>query len=112
VIVKNLLTQVPIILASKTAILFLVALFAYLVVLGVIGLFYPDLEPSATIQLVLGNYTNVTSALGASIAAGASVTVAVEVKDHVKKVRDAEHKQHLFREQFRKLHGIPHPDDA
>lgn len=37
---------------------------------GVAGLFFPKVEPSNTVQLIFGNYTNVLSALGASLAAG------------------------------------------
>jgi Na+/H+ antiporter NhaC len=102
--VRSALAAVPRALASAPAIIFLLLLFVYLVVLGIIGLFVPALEPSATIQLVLGNYTNVTSALGASIAAGAGLTVLHETREHGRK-------QHAFREQLRALHGIPHPDE-
>jgi hypothetical protein len=93
------LAAVPRLLASPPAILFLLALFLYLVVLGVVGLFAPAVEPSATIQLVLGNYTNVTSALGASIAAGAGLTVLHETRQH-------HARQHAFREQVRAHLGI------
>jgi hypothetical protein len=51
-----------------------VCLFIYLVGFGLLGLVVKGLEPSDTIQLILGNYTNVTSATGASIAAGAGLT--------------------------------------
>lgn len=47
-------------------------LFIYLVIFGLIRMVWPALQPSADVQLVLGNYTNVTSALGAAIVAGAS----------------------------------------
>lgn len=98
------LAAVPRLLASKPSILFLLALLVYLFGFGVLGLFIPALEPSATLQLVLGNWTNVTSALGASIAAGGTVTV-------LAKVNTAHRKQHLFREQVRAHLDLPHPDD-
>jgi Na+/H+ antiporter NhaC len=100
----SLLKAVPRLLASAPAIVFLLLLFVYLVVIGLIGLFVPALEPSATIQLVLGNYTNVTSALGASIAAGAGLTAVHELRTHRRKA-------HIFHEQMRAFHGLP-PDPA
>lgn len=100
---QRALAAVPRLLASAPAIVFLVALFFYLVVLGLVGLFIPALEPSATMQLVLGNYTNVTSALGASIAAGASIVGLREIRVHHRK-------QHLFRDQMRAHMGLAHPD--
>lgn len=63
-------------------------LFVYLVGFGILGLFVPILEPSSTIQLILGNYTNVTSATGASIAAGtgtAAVATSAAVLTHVRR---------------------------
>jgi glycerol kinase len=50
----------------------------------VIGLFSAwfaqHIAPNANMQLVLGNYTNVTSALGAAIAAGASTATHASLK--------------------------------
>jgi len=66
------LEAIPGMLSSNLSIFIFIFLFIYLVGFGIIGLFYEKLAPSASIQLVLGNYTNVTSALGAAIAAGAS----------------------------------------
>lgn len=68
----KILQAIPGILASNVSIFVFIFLFIYLVVFGLIGLFVEGLAPSANMQLVLGNYTNVTSALGAAIAAGAS----------------------------------------
>lgn len=94
----SLLAAVPRLLASKPSIIFLLILLVYLFGFGVIGLFIPALEPSATLQLVLGNWTNVTSALGASIAAGGTLTVIAKVNvAHRKQVR-----AHL---------DLPHPDE-
>ena len=69
---EKILGFIPRILASKISIFIFLFLFIYLVLFGLIGLFIEWLAPSASAQLVLGNYTNVTSALGAAIAAGAS----------------------------------------
>lgn len=82
------LAAIPRALSSKPSIFIFIGLFIYLVGFGVLGLFVKSLEPSATIQLVLGNYTNVTSATGASIAAGAGLTTVATtatVLTHVRK---------------------------
>jgi len=102
--INALLGTVPGLLASKPAIIFLLVLLVYLFGFGVIGLFIPALEPSATLQLVLGNWTNVTSALGASIAAGGTVHV-------LREQARSNARQHHFREQVRAHLGLPHPDD-
>lgn len=84
---NQILSSVPKILASKPSIIIFIALFIYLVGFGILGLFFKPLEPSAMIQLILGNYTNVTSATGASIAAGAGLTTVATttaVLSHVK----------------------------
>lgn len=65
-------------------------MFVYLVGFGIIGLFWHILEPSANLQLILGNYTNVTSALGASIAAGASTAAHAQTKKLDKRHDDLE----------------------
>lgn len=58
-------------------------LFFYLVVFALFTIFIPELsslKPSSDMQLIWGNYTNVLSALGASIAAGSGVTVHKNLK--------------------------------
>jgi len=97
------LAAIPGLLASKPMIVFYLVLFVYLVVLGLVGLIVPTVEPSANIQLVLGNFTNVASALGASIAAGGTVHVIREQAKH-------NDRQHQFREQVRAHLNLPHPD--
>jgi len=77
---KKLLDAIPKILSSTPAIFIFLFLFVYLVVFGIVGLFAKNLAPSSDMQLVLGNYTNVTSALGAAIAAGAATAVHSSVK--------------------------------
>lgn len=52
----------------------------YLVIFGMLGLIFKQIEPSSSAQLILGNYTNVISALGASIAAGASTSTHIQTK--------------------------------
>lgn len=72
-------------------------LFFYLFLFPIITMVIPALEgakPSDTTQLVLGNYTNVLSALGASLAAGSGAIVHSKVKemkvnhDHLKQSHD------------------------
>jgi hypothetical protein len=73
--VERALGTVPALLSSKTHVLFLAGLLIGIVIVplaaAVMGLRNPV---SADLELILGNWTNVTSALGASIAAGASVS--------------------------------------
>lgn len=73
----RLLGKLPGLLSSLPLIMFGVFLFFYLVVFaGLATLFgHPDAVSTNT-QLILGNYTNVTSSVAASIAAGASVHAA------------------------------------
>lgn len=73
-LVNAVFSAIPRALSSKPSIFIFIGLFVYLFGFGVLGMFFKSLEPSATMQLVLGNYTNVTSATGASIAAGAGLT--------------------------------------
>lgn len=75
------LTSIPKVLSSKTSIIIFLLLFVYLVVFGIIGLLpaLKVLEPSNTAQLILGNYTNVLSALGAVLSLLASVLVYINM---------------------------------
>jgi predicted phage tail protein len=77
---------VPRALSSKPHILFLIALGVYLVVLPALGVY----TPSATAMLIGGNYTNVTSDLGACIAAGGTLTLLV----HSRKRHRLEEERH------------------
>ena len=82
--IKKFLGKIPELLSSNVSIFIFLFLFIYLVLFGVIGLFSTwfakSFAPSANMQLVLGNYTNVTSALGAAIAAGASTATHASLK--------------------------------
>jgi len=80
---STFLEKIPIWLSSKTSIMIYMFLFFYLVVFALLSIVIPDinhLQPTATVQLILGNYTNVLSALGASIAAGGGVIIGSHVK--------------------------------
>lgn len=75
------LDKVPEYLASRTHIIFLIALGVWLIVIPLI----PGTEairPSQFAELVGGNWTNVSSALGACIAAGASLKAHSVAKQH------------------------------
>lgn len=78
--INKLFQVIPRVLSSNVSIFIFIFLFVYLVVFGLIGLFAKAVAPSSEAQLILGNYTNVTSALGAAIAAGASTAVHSSVK--------------------------------
>jgi len=88
---KAFLDKIPVLLSSRVSIFIFLFLFFYLFIFGIVGLILPHLAPSATMQLVLGNYTNVTSALGAAIAAGAATQVSSQTEkihkrhDHLEK---------------------------
>jgi hypothetical protein len=64
------LDAVPRVLASRAHIIWLFVLFVWIVLIAAVA---PHLV-SARTELILGNYTNVTSDLGACIAAGGTVT--------------------------------------
>ncbi len=76
--VERVLDAVPRLLASKVHIGWLLVLFVWLIP---IGIFFPTLAPDH-IQLILGNYTNVTSDMGACIAAGAGLAVRHQMRQH------------------------------
>lgn len=79
--IAKLLGYVPRALASKPHIVFLGALGIYLVVLPLIGV---HVSPFA--ELVGGNYTNVTSDLGACIAAGGTVHLIGKGREHRREI--------------------------
>ena len=64
----HILGYVPRVLSSKAHVIFLIGLGIYLVVLPLLGL-----AVSAKAELIGGNYTNVTSDVGACIAAGGTL---------------------------------------
>ena len=75
--VSSLLAKIPSVLASGPSIFIYLFLFFYLVIYAFVCLLVPRLAPYAPsndVQLIMGNYTNVLSALGASLAAGTGAT--------------------------------------
>ncbi|MGX7148650.1 hypothetical protein [Enterococcus ureasiticus] len=76
--VNQFLEQIPALLSSKISIFIYLFLFFYLIVFAVLTMWIPllkNVQPSANVQLILGNYTNVLSALGASLAAGSGTLI-------------------------------------
>lgn len=69
---QQLLAYVPRLLASKSHVLLLIGVLIWLIP---VGLAVPGLAPDR-LQLLLGNYTNIASAIGASIAAGGTIATA------------------------------------
>ena len=110
------LGRLPYLLSSRAVIIFGIVLFFYLFVFaGLATLFgHPD-AVSANTQLIFGNYTNVTSSVGAGIAAGASLTLlARHRREHrvTQAALSAAHEARSFaQETHRLLHSI-YPEQA
>lgn len=68
--INSLLKKIPDALSSQVSVFIFIFLFVYLFLFGLLGLVIKSFEPSSSSQLIFGNYTNVLSALGASLAAG------------------------------------------
>jgi hypothetical protein len=101
---ERILAWVPRVLSSKAHVIFLVALGTYLVLLPLVHI----LTPSATAELIGGNYTNVTSDVGACIAAGGTLHL---VRANRRRTRMEEERLRLARETHRLLHLV-HADHA
>src|SRR5580692_8283702 len=110
------LGRLPYLLSSRIVIVFGILLFFYLFVFaGLATLFgHPDAVSTNT-QLIFGNYTNVTSSVGAGIAAGASLTL---LKHHRRAHRisqaaldTAQEARNFAQETHRLLHSL-HPEQA
>ena len=63
---------------------------------------------SARIELILGNYTNVTSALGACIAAGGTMALA----HHAKRESKLAEERHRVTQEVHQLLRLAHPEHA
>ena len=97
------LGYVPRILSSKPHIFFLLALGMYLVVLPLVGV-----AVSAKAELIGGNYTNVTSDIGACIAAGGTLHL---IRQARRRHRLEEERLQLTRQMHRLLFRV-HAADA
>ncbi|HUJ04480.1 MAG TPA: hypothetical protein VLX31_00060 [Streptosporangiaceae bacterium] len=94
----RILKWVPRILSSKPHIVVLVALGVYLIVLPLVGI-----AVSAKSELIGGNYTNVTSDIGACIAAGGTLHLVNQSRKRQK--MDAE-RQRMLTEVHALLHHV------
>jgi hypothetical protein len=113
---SRLLGRLPYMLSSRPVILFGILLFLYLFVFaGITTLLGHPGAVSTNSQLIFGNYTNVTSSVGAGIAAGASLTL-LKHQRHTHRVArsalDTAHEARAFaQETHRLLHSL-HPEQA
>jgi len=96
--VDQILQWVPRILSSKPHVVLLMGLGVYLIVLPILGV-----TVSANTELIGGNYTNVTSDIGACIAAGGTLHL---VNQSRKRRRMDEERLMLARETHRLLHHV------
>ncbi len=94
----KLLGKIPAMLSHPISVFIFIFLFIYLFIFGLIGLTIHSLEPSANSQLIFGNYTNVLSALGASLAAGSGAK-------HVKSLNELHDKHDKLQASVDELHG-------
>lgn len=94
----RILQWVPRILSSKPHVIVLMGLGIYLVVLPVLGV-----KVSAGAELIGGNYTNVTSDIGACIAAGGTLHL---ISQGRKRRKMEEERLRLARETHRLLHHV------
>lgn len=93
----RLLAKIPALLSSQVSVFIFIFLFVYLFIVGLLGLAVKSLEPSANVQLVFGNYTNVLSALGAALAAGSGAK-------HTQSLKELHAKHGELQASLRELH--------
>lgn len=96
--IDSLLQWVPRLLSSKPHVVLLMGLGIYLIVLPLVGV-----DVSAKSELIGGNYTNVTSDIGACIAAGGTLHL---VSQNRKRRRLDEERLELARQTHRLLHAV------
>jgi hypothetical protein len=99
----RVLQWVPEILSSKTHIVWLIGLGVYLILLPLVGV-----AVSAKAELIGGNYTNVTSDIGACIAAGGTLHL---VRQGRRRQKLDDERLTLLKEVHTLLHHV-HPDAA
>jgi hypothetical protein len=101
--VDRALQWVPRLLSSKPHVVLLMVLGIYLIALPLFGV-----RVSANAELIGGNYTNVTSDIGACIAAGGTLHL---ISQGRKRQKMEEERLRLARETHRLLHSV-YPDAA
>jgi hypothetical protein len=94
----RLLQWVPRVLSSKPHVIVLMLLGVYLIVLPLVGV-----KVSSQSELIGGNYTNVTSDIGACIAAGGTLHLVNQAR---KRRRIEEERLRLAQETHRLLHYV------
>jgi hypothetical protein len=97
-LLDRILQWVPRILSSKPHVIVLMALGVYLIILPLAGV-----KVSSQSELIGGNYTNVTSDIGACIAAGGTLHL---VSQNRKRRKIEEERLTLARETHRLLHYV------
>lgn len=98
---ERALGRVPVFLSSHIHVVLLLGLGFYLIVLPLLGV-----NVSQKSELIGGNYTNVTSDIGACIAAGGTVHLVKKQRER-NKVAEATHK--IMADLYRHHAGTPHP---
>jgi hypothetical protein len=105
---ESALGYVPRFLASHVHVIWLMALGIYLIVLPLCGV-----DVSAKAELIGGNYTNVTSDIGACIAAGGTLTLVKHQRKQTKaaelRARTAEATHAIVADLYRHRTGEEHP---
>ena len=112
----KVLGRLPNLLGSKPVIIFGIILFCYLFLYaGIASLLGHSGAVSANTQLILGNYTNVSSSVGAGIAAGAGLTLLKrQARAHRLAVaaHDAATEARVLAEQTHRLLHLAFPEHA
>jgi predicted phage tail protein len=96
--IDRILQWVPRLLSSKPHVVLLMVLGIYLIVLPLLGV-----HVSSNAELIGGNYTNVTSDIGACIAAGGTLHL---VSQNRKRHRIEQERLRLAQETHRLLHHV------
>jgi hypothetical protein len=96
--IDRILQWVPRVLSSKPHVLLLMGLGVYLIVLPILGV-----TVSSNTELIGGNYTNVTSDIGACIAAGGTLHLVAQGR---KRRKVEEERLRLAQETHRLLHYV------
>lgn len=99
-VLDRILGWVPRLLSSKPHVIVLIGLGVYLIVLPLVGV-----NVSAKSELIGGNYTNVTSDIGACIAAGGTLHL---ISQSRKRNRVEQERLRLAQETHRLLHYVCH----